>query len=241
MRGSTIRDAFHQQAALPGPFALSLVAECRGSRRLFTPSIARGARPPSPNPAATGMASLSQTPLADFYNQNRAWARQSDDRTSLPAGFRPPRRRRGHPPWLRAARARSRSPGGTNQGTTRTGRDPASQRARSGAEAHSREPEHPTVATTFTTCLESVPVLGSGQGLPPDPPREQLQPLGEPRCFRLVGSPVGELLPRDRPTQRLTDGQRHAVSRAHRTWIDVRAFSDPSAIRTHQVGKQPTQ
>jgi len=45
------------------------------------------ARPPSPNPAATEVASLGPTLLADFCNQNRARAHRTNDRTPPGTGF----------------------------------------------------------------------------------------------------------------------------------------------------------
>lgn len=90
---------------------------------------------------------------------------------------------------------------GANRGAARTGREPSSQLARSGAEAHSEELVHPIVATTFPANLESSPEAGSGQGPPPDPSRERLQSLREPRCFPLIGSLAGELIPQDRLTR----------------------------------------
>lgn len=46
------------------------------------------ARPPSPNPAATEVASLGPTLLADFCNQNRARAHRTNDRTPPGTRFR---------------------------------------------------------------------------------------------------------------------------------------------------------
>jgi hypothetical protein len=47
-------------------------------------------RPPSPTPAATKVASLGPTLLADFCNQNRARAHRSNDRTPPEVCFRTP-------------------------------------------------------------------------------------------------------------------------------------------------------
>jgi hypothetical protein len=73
--------------ALPPP----LVSESRALDVISPPSdFSPWARPPSPTPAATEVASLSQTPLADFCNQNRARAHRSSDWSSPAARFRAP-------------------------------------------------------------------------------------------------------------------------------------------------------
>jgi len=60
-----------------------------GSRRHFTHGDhSPWARPPSPTSAATEVASLSPTPLADFCNQNRARAHRPSDWSSPAARFR---------------------------------------------------------------------------------------------------------------------------------------------------------
>ena len=78
-------EGFHSPGRLPPasspPQTLPPNRRCRrsGSRRPFAPSgFPPGTRPPSPIPAATRMVSLSLTPLADFYNQNRTRAHRSD-------------------------------------------------------------------------------------------------------------------------------------------------------------------
>jgi hypothetical protein len=102
----------------------------------------------------------------------------------------------GRPPLVASSMGPKPKPrGDTSRGATHTGRELPSQHARSGAEAHSKEPEHPTVAASFPADLESPPGRGSGRGSPPDPSRERLQSLREPRCFALSGHLAGELLP----------------------------------------------
>jgi hypothetical protein len=109
--------------------------------------------------------------------------------------------------------------------------------------AHSGELVHPIVATTFPADLESPPELGSGQGPPPDPSRERPQPLREPRCFPLIGSLAGELIPQDRLTHnRLSDGAKHAFSLAPRTRIDVQILDNhrrfaPFGLGSNQLEK----
>jgi hypothetical protein len=90
------RDRFHRQPVKivgfrgPGrlppasspPQALppSLVSSSRVLDVISPPSdLSPWARPPSPTPAATEVASLSQTPLTDFCNQNRARAHRPND------------------------------------------------------------------------------------------------------------------------------------------------------------------
>jgi hypothetical protein len=101
-----------------------------------------------------------------------------------------------HPPLVASSMGpKPKRRGGTNRGAAHAGRELTSQRARSGAEAHSKEPEHPIVAASFPADLESPPGRGSGQGSPPDPSRERLRPLREPRCFAPSEHLAGELLP----------------------------------------------
>jgi len=67
----------------------SLVSASRVLDVISPPSdFSPWARPPSPTPAATEVASLSQTPLADFCNQNRARAHRSNDWSTPAARFR---------------------------------------------------------------------------------------------------------------------------------------------------------
>jgi len=104
------------------------------------------ARPPSPTPAATAVASLSQTFLDDFCNQDGARAHQAGSTTS-PA-----------PRWLAIRCGSSREAqsavsrvlpqpeprGAPVEAPSTRAEQSASPRARSGAEADSRIPEHPS-------------------------------------------------------------------------------------------------
>jgi hypothetical protein len=200
--GLTAQDIFHQQAALLGPFVVTPTPGPPLSTSFHARAVSRPcARPPSPTPAATGVAFLSPTPLADFCNQNRTRAHRANARTPHEADFRLPRCLERFPtlggeqrvPEAEASRWRHEVT------PSRAGREPTSQRARSGAEAPSREPRHPTVATSLPPSLESSASWRSGPGPPPDTPRERLEPLREPRCLPLAASLTGEQFPRDRP------------------------------------------
>jgi hypothetical protein len=129
-----------------------------GSRRHFTHSDrSLWARPSSPTSAATEVASLSPTPLADFCNQNRARAHRPSDWSSPAARFRASQCFRRLPSFGREQHEPGNRSSGSSahRGTTRAGRESPSQRARSGAEAHSKIPEHLIVATSLPAGLES--------------------------------------------------------------------------------------
>jgi hypothetical protein len=64
------------------------VAKLSTPFRLPKVSLHRKARPPSPILAATMMASLSPTTLADFCNQSETRAHRANSKTSLGTGFR---------------------------------------------------------------------------------------------------------------------------------------------------------
>lgn len=211
MEGSTAQDAFHQQAVLLRPFPQTAVADDRGLDAVSLPVVSHpelGPRPPfRPQPEwllrarRLLLTSTTRTELEHTDPTLEPQPKCTFAHLGAAEGF----------PSLAVSSTspKPKSREDTNRGAARTGRGPTSQRARSGTEAHSKELVHPVVTATFLADLESPPELGSGQGPPPDPSRERLQSLREPRCFLLIGSLAGELIPRDRLTRnRLSDGAR---------------------------------
>jgi hypothetical protein len=90
------------------------------------------ARPPSPTPAATGMASLSQTPLVDFCKQNETRARQTGPSTSPGAAFTATDAARGYPRSAASSVSPVPKHRKTQNSASHAGRDTWSQLARSG-------------------------------------------------------------------------------------------------------------
>jgi len=147
------------------------------------------ARPPSPILAATTMVSLSPTPLADFCNQNGTRAHRPNAKTSLGVRLSPtPMLAQVSPRAANNANSRAKTP-------VRAGRTSMSQRTRSGAVAHSSNPEHLIVTTSLPQDLESLVARGSSLDSPPHLSRERLKHIGESRCFPLSQCLTGELLP----------------------------------------------
>jgi len=95
VKAGGFRDPERLPPASSPPRALRLTGRCRLTKlstSIRHRSVPRAVtRPPSPIPAATRLASLSPTPLADFCNQTKTRAHRTNDSISPEACFHMPR------------------------------------------------------------------------------------------------------------------------------------------------------
>jgi hypothetical protein len=168
------------------------------------------------------MASLNPTFLADFCNPKTA-----SEHTAPTTG---PRTKAcfshalvalgGDPPKAANSTSPRPKPRERTRRCARAGRDPTSQHARSGAEAHSKNPVHPTVATSFPPSLDSPVGCEAAEALRQacrangESPGENrgafhCQEAPQESYFREAASPTIELMVGQSTLLRLTTSEPH--------------------------------